>query len=62
MGRADPGGLSSICPHPPVGPWGPLTPPGRSQVSDQPGAEQGLGQRVALPGMTRGTVPAVTQA
>lgn len=32
LDRADPGGLSSICPQPPAGPWGPLKPPGRSQV------------------------------
>ncbi|KAF7469227.1 Hypothetical predicted protein [Marmota monax] len=40
--RADPGGLSSICPQPPVGPWGPLKPSGRSQVSAQFGKGQGL--------------------
>lgn len=62
LGRADPGGLSSICPQPPVGPWGPLKPPGRSQVSDQLGTGQGLSGWVGLPSTIRGTAPAVTEA
>ncbi|KFO19017.1 Numb-like protein [Fukomys damarensis] len=31
--RVDPGGLSGVCPQPPVGPRGPLKPSGRSQVN-----------------------------
>lgn len=62
LSRTDPGGLSNICPQPPVGPWGPLKPPGRSQVSDQMEMGQGMSGWVGLTNMARETVPAVTQA
>lgn len=51
LGRADPEGLSSICPQPPVGPRGPLKPPGRSQVSEQLRTGLGLSAGVDLPSM-----------
>ncbi|KAB0396426.1 hypothetical protein E2I00_012068, partial [Balaenoptera physalus] len=43
---ADPGVQSSICPLPPVGPWGPLKPPGRSQYLGHVEVEESRGMHV----------------